>query len=74
MHPNKDIRKAIEYALENGWEIVKTGKSSHAICRLRCLAGHAEHQMSVWSTPKSAENHARQIRRKVDECNSEKEE
>lgn len=24
--------------------------------------------MSVWSTPKNAENHAKQIIRKVDEC------
>ena len=29
-HPNKHIREAIEYAVENGWDIVETGKSVHA--------------------------------------------
>jgi len=70
-HPNKHIREAIAYAEENGWEQVATGKSAHAFCRLRCLAGHAEHLISVWGTPRNHENHARQIRRKVDQCNSE---
>ena len=48
-------------AVANGWEMVDTGKSAHAFCRLRCVAGHTEHQMSIWSTPKNAENHAKQI-------------
>lgn len=42
-HPNKHIREAIEYAIENGWDVVESGKSSHAFCRLRCIAGHTEH-------------------------------
>lgn len=70
-HPNKEIRKAIQYAVSKGWHIVKSGKSSHAFCRLRCDFGHGEHQMSVWSTPKNPENHAKQIIRKVDECQGE---
>lgn len=67
-HPNKAISQAIAYALEHGWHIVPSGKSAHAYCRLRCNFGHSEHQMSVWSTPKNAENHAKQIIRKVNEC------
>ncbi|MDK4689693.1 hypothetical protein [Kingella negevensis] len=67
-HPNKHIRAAIEFALQHGWEVVDSGKSAHAFCRLRCLKGHREHQMSIWSTPKSPENHAKQIIRKVKEC------
>lgn len=67
-HPNKHIKEAIEFALANGWEFVEAGKSAHAFCRWRCRYGHSEHQMSVWSTPKNAENHAKQILRKVQQC------
>ena len=61
-------------AVANGWEMVDTGKLSHACCRLRCVAGHTEHQMSIWSTPKNAENHAKQIVHKVQQCHGEQEE
>lgn len=67
-HPDKHIRAALEYAQSCGWVIVPAGGSAHAFCRLKCVRGHAGHMMSVWSTPKSPENHARQIRRKIDEC------
>ena len=70
-HPNKHIREAIEYAIDNGWDVVDTGKSGHAFCRLKCVLGHAEHQMSVWSTPKDSETHAKQILRKVKQCNGD---
>lgn len=67
-HPNKEINQAIQYAIEHGWHIVNSGKSSHSHCRLRCNFGHHEHQMSICSTPKNPQNHAKQIIRKVDEC------
>jgi hypothetical protein len=67
-HPNKDIRDAIDYAIQCGWRQIETGKSSHAFCRLKCRLFHAEHQMSIWSTPKSPHQHALQIRRKVNQC------
>jgi len=70
-HPNKHIQAAIGYALSRGWTWVSPGDSAHCFCKLRCgnpKDEHRHHQMSVWSTPKSAENHARQIRRKVDQC------
>ena len=67
-HPNKHIRAAIEFALDNDWQVVSAGKSAHAFCRLRCMQGHTEHQMSVWSTPKNPELHAKQIMRKIKEC------
>lgn len=73
-HPNKHIREAIKLAIANGWEMVDTGKSAHAFCRLRCVAGHTEHQMSIWSTPKHPENHAKQILHKVQQCRGEQEE
>ncbi len=67
-HPNKEIRAAIDAAVEAGWKVVESGKSSHAFCRLKCGEGHREHQMSIWSTPRNATAHARQIRRKIEEC------
>ena len=70
-HPNKHIQAAIEYAILQGWIWVLPGNSSHAFCRLRCGIPEYEHQIhqfSVWSTPASPENHAKQIRRKVDKC------
>ena len=68
-HPNKEIEQAIKYAESKGWRYCPSGQSAHAWGRLLCLFKSREgHAMSVWSTPKSAENHARQIRRNVDAC------
>lgn len=71
-HPNKHIREAIEYALTHGWDVIEGGKSSHSFCQLRCVLGHSEHQMSIWCTPKNPENHAKQIIRKVKQCDGRK--
>ncbi|MDN5679755.1 MAG: hypothetical protein L0G81_03845 [Ewingella sp.] len=70
-HPNKHIQAAIEYALTRGWVWVAPGSSAHCFCKLRCgnpLSDHRDHAMSIWSTPKSAENHAHQIVRMVNRC------
>lgn len=72
-HPNKHIRKAIEYAIENGWDVEESGNSAHAFCRIKCLVGHSEHQMSIWSTPKEPENFAKRIIHVVKKCNGEEE-
>ena len=29
-HPSKEIQEAIDYALDNGWRIIESGKSAHA--------------------------------------------
>lgn len=68
-HPKKEIQEAIEYAVANGWRIIETGKSSHAFCRLYCPAKNREGcSMSVNSTPRNTQTHAKQILRKVDNC------
>lgn len=68
-HPNKEIQDAINYALEKGWLLVEAGKSSHAFCRLLCpFRSRDGCKMSVWSSPRSAFNHANQIIRIVDKC------
>lgn len=68
-HPSKEIESAIQYAESCGWQYKKTGGSAHAWRRLLCPLHEREGcSMSVWSTPKNADNHARQIRQKVDFC------
>jgi hypothetical protein len=66
MHPNKHIRAALEYADEKGWRFIKS--HGHAFGRILCGHGHGDCQMSIWSTPRNPENHAKAIRRKVDSC------
>jgi hypothetical protein len=68
-HPIKEIEEAIQYAEEKGWTYKDSGKSSHSWGRLFCpLHTREGHQMSIWSTPRNAYNHAEQIHRQVDRC------
>ncbi len=68
-HPDKHIRAAIRYASGQGWQFAGAGNSAHCFGRLKCgIPGHRAHMMSVWSTPSSPENHARQIIRMVENC------
>lgn len=70
--PKKEIEQALKYAQSKGWRIEKGG--SHAWGKIYCPYNSADCRCgefcvtSVWSTPKSAENHAKQIRRIVDNC------
>jgi hypothetical protein len=57
----------VSYAERLGWRVEMS--NGHAWGRLFCP--HATREgciISVWSTPRVPENHARQIRRKVDAC------
>lgn len=66
-HPNKHIESAVRYAEALGWSYVKS--KGHAWGRLFCPAGDRDGCIvSVWSTPRVPENHARHIRREVDRC------
>lgn len=74
-HPNKEIEKAVCYAEKHGWRYKTVGNSAHAWGRLLCPLHLREGcSLSVWSTPKSAEIHAKQIRRKIDACQHTNEE
>jgi hypothetical protein len=66
-HPNKHIREAIGYALQQGWTFHKSNGRAHAFGRLYCPFP-AGCQFSVYSTPRDPEEHARWIRRQVDRC------
>jgi len=68
-HPNKHIREAINYALEHGWRLRKSGPRGHVWGVLFCP--HHERdgcRQQVFSTPRVPENHAARIRRVVDHC------
>jgi hypothetical protein len=66
-HPNKEIRGALAYARRNGWTVIKSrGGSAHAWGVMRCPGDCP--QVSIFSTPKVPENHARALRRAVDRC------
>ena len=66
-HPNKEIEAALAYARSHGWNVIKsTGGSAHAWGVMRCLGDCP--QVSIYSTPRVPEHHARALRRAVDRC------
>lgn len=71
-HPNKNIEEAIRYAESHGWRIETGG--SHAWGQMYCPYNDKECRCgefcraSIWSTPKNPVNHAKQIKRVVDNC------
>ena len=75
-HPKPEVEDALRHAEAHGWSIKVGG--SHAWgqmhcpfvddpcrCGEFCLTG-------IWSTPKNAGNHARSLRRVVDNCSRER--
>jgi hypothetical protein len=71
-HPKKEVEAAIQHAEVNGWRVTVGG--SHALGKLYCPYNDTECRCgefcitSIWSTPKNSDNHARQLRRVVDNC------
>lgn len=66
-HPNAKIESAVRDAEAAGWRFRK-GRS-HAFLRGYCPANNRNgHMLSVWSTPKKPEDHAKQIRQRVAQC------
>jgi len=71
-HPDKEVEKALQYAESAGWTIIEGG--GHARGKLRCPFNSNDCRCgihcttSIWSTPQNPGNHARQIRRVVDNC------
>lgn len=71
-HPKKEVEAALRHAEENGWRVEVGG--SHAWGRIYCPSNVAECRCgefcitSVWSTPKNPGNHARALRRVVNNC------
>jgi len=71
-HPKKEVEKALRHAEAQGWRIEVSG--SHAWGRMYCPYNDVECRCgefciaSIWSTPKNPGNHARQLKRVVDNC------
>lgn len=71
-HPKKEIAAAIAYALSCGWRVEEGG--SHTWGQMYCPYNDKDCRcgefcrVSIWSTPKNPENHAKQIRRVIDRC------
>jgi len=68
-HKNKHIDAAIAYAVSKGWTYVTRKGKGHAVGILRCGGKDKCHQKSVWGTPESPEDHAKDIISLVDKCN-----
>jgi hypothetical protein len=66
-HPNKEIEAALKYARNKGWTVIKSERG-HCWGLIRCPHGRGGCQKSVWSTPRSPQDHAKDIRRFVDKC------
>lgn len=72
-HKDKHIRAAIDYAISEGWTFTPGGASAHCFGRLVCgISVHSDHMMSIWSTPRDAVNHSKQIIRMVNRCHAVK--
>lgn len=71
-HPKKEVEAALQYAERNQWRVEVSG--GHAWGRMFCPYRDLKCRCgefciaSIWSTPGDPTNHARQIRRVVDNC------
>ena len=66
-HSKPVIEQAVQYAEALGWRVVIS--NGHAWGRLFCPRSTREGCIiSVWSTPRNPDNHARHIRKVIDSC------
>lgn len=71
-HPKKEIEEAIQYAEQYGWRVSLGG--GHAWGKIYCPENSKDCRcgnfcvISINSTPRSSSNHAKQIKRVVDNC------
>ena len=76
-HPKKEVEDALQHAEANNWRVEIGG--AHAWGKIYCPYNDKDCRCgihcitSIWSTPKSAGNHAKAIRRVVDNCKARKE-
>jgi hypothetical protein len=60
-HSKKQIRDALDEADAAGFDVEDTSDLGHSWGHTLCTVD--KQRMQVWSTPKNADNHAKQIRR-----------
>jgi hypothetical protein len=67
-HPKKDVQRALRFAEDHGWTVTPTA-SGHRWGEMVCgHQGRDACQVSIWSTPKNAGNHANRLRQRVRNC------
>ena len=75
-HPKHEVELALRHAEQHGWRVQQGG--SHAWGRMYCPYNNDACRCgefcitSIWSTPRNAGSHARQLLRVVDNCAFEK--
>ena len=70
-HPDKEVEAAIADAEALGWRVKMQGHWGRLYCPHADRSGC---QIGIWSTPRNAGVHARQIRHRVDQCPHRKDE
>lgn len=71
-HPKPDVEAALVHAERHGWRVVTGG--SHAWGKMYCPWNDEYCRCgefcitSIWSTPRNAGTHGKQLRRVVDRC------
>lgn len=78
-HSKKEVEAALQYAEANGWTVEPKKGNGHAWGRMYCPYNDADCRCgefciaSIWSTPRSAGNHAQHLKRVVDNCTTHRE-
>jgi hypothetical protein len=73
-HQNKGIEGAIQFAENHGWSFRESRGAAHPFGVLKCPHNDRNCrcgvycQVSIWSTPKNPQAHARKIHRAVKRC------
>jgi hypothetical protein len=76
-HVKKEIEGALRYAESLGWR-VEARQGGHCWGRMYCPYNDEQCRcgsycvVSIWSTPKDSDNHAKDLRRVVDNCARQK--
>lgn len=68
-HPKPEIEEALSEAENTGWRVEKAAPRAKPWGSARCAHANRDGcRLSIWSTPKSAQNFAKQIRKAVAAC------
>ena len=68
-HPSKHIRAAMKFAEEQGWRFEKASARAHIYGTMYCPhSGREGCLFRVYSTPSNPEEHARKLKREVEQC------
>lgn len=66
-HPKKEVEDSLEFAESHAWT-VEAPRPGHPWGKATCGREGHDCLVWIWSTPRNAGNHARQIRRAVYRC------